>query len=746
MPPKAGMRKRHSFFGRPSSEANNNTRPSSLHSTMTISGQENGLPSRSGNGLGETIRRKTDSLETIRNSIFGSRRKASLANASGRASALDQRPTSPQSRSSATHADLPREYFRTEAECMSFIPIHIVSELELSYSEDYRHLRKNSISPPFNFEHVTHTAQQDLPRLDTIDERDLAAKFWAISAYDRPKQRLNGIQAVDVVEKLERMNVPRGAPSSRPTSPVTDLPAELPSDPAQMTGSLGVVSSIDETIFDEARDTRFDPQEVFKPAHPSQQSSKRPIKKSSLATLNDQRLRFLEETPAPTFYESQSSGESDADHETSLGSPDANECAAVLASVPEEHDSLSLQRRHASIDRRTQPLPPLPQHPPAKRTSKSAHKRPKSLRASIQSTNASEKRSSKRSSRSTQQSSMSLNRPGSKEFNFPTMLSDARWEDDVDFCYQQHAESTCNFDWEGVEPQVRAASIAESDVDGGVRLSAWSPYSTLVDPLDSSPRPLTHGASSTRSSAIHFRGGSVGHRGFLAARKTSVESLQTKKKKKKAPPDLEFTPCPSRPGMLSPVGSESGQTGGNLETPFSPGARHLDGLDSFTSGSTEYLSDPESSRTGRTQPSSYGSYESVGRPNNSDAEKSRWSSGSTTSLPELLHSSRRSRRSIRKSHISQPLESLPQSPTTPEGPGDQGKQQEGSKDASDVALTSPSTNTLFMRRPQSTSDRAMLQAAGKAVQRTRPAPPNRFSQLVRTNAAQQAAAEHAGWI
>lgn len=546
---------------------------------------------------------------------------------------------------------------------------------------------------------------------------------------------------MDVTDKLEGMGVQRGAPSSRPQSPTSDIPAELGTDEARVVGAVGVVGSLNETMFDEVRDTRFDPKDAFRRSHSTRQPSRRD---SSLGLLNEQRLRYLEQPPPPTFYDSQSSDDSDGlDEHSRLGGLELNEYAAALDSVPEERDSFSTCRDLPYIDRTKQPLPPLPPHAQARRHSKSSAK-PSPKRTSIPRIPASDNRSSKWSTRSVQRSPVAPNDRDKHDTRVLSMLSDAStWEADVEFCYQQEAESTCDFDWQGVAPSLCDPPLDQSGSRG--RVSACVPCTPLLDSAASSPS-LKHASgratTETPSSSLHTRGTSVGHRGFLAARKGSFESTR---KRSHVPSALGLMPGTPNVSVLSPVYSIGGREDGDNKTTFSPDTLHFRGFDSVNSGSVEYLSDPESGESGESghgKSSSYGSYESVVRPALNDGDRARWSFTSLTSVPDLLHSQRRSRQSIHKNANSTPLASLPQSPVV---------EVAGSTEESQLDPSAPDAatarQTLTMRRPQSTSDRTVLQAAGKAVQRSRPPAPSRFSRLIHADAsALKSPEDRPGWI
>lgn len=171
-------------------------------------------------------------------------------------------------------------------------------------------------------------------------------------------------------------------------------------------------------------------------------------------------------------------------------------------------------------------------------------------------------------------------------------LSEASWEEDVDFCYEQEAESTCDFHWyENFE-----------EMDGGFRLSKFIPpndgtrASSLYAPHAQQTSPPQRKVSSI-----------VGHRGFQHARTTSVIMEA---------PDHEMPKEISKPM-------------------FGPELMHL------SASSLGSLSDSASTRTGSSghqKSNSCASFESGVHPAPS-SDNGHASIGSLNSVPELMHSS-----------------------------------------------------------------------------------------------------------
>lgn len=111
------VRKRHSFFGRSNSDASHMKRAPALHSTVSSQSREAQNPPRPGTALSETRRRKTEPLQSIRNSIFGGRKMATPPDSRGNSSPHPSRPASRSGKDSTTESTLPREHFRTEGDC-----------------------------------------------------------------------------------------------------------------------------------------------------------------------------------------------------------------------------------------------------------------------------------------------------------------------------------------------------------------------------------------------------------------------------------------------------------------------------------------------------------------------------------------------------------------------------------------------------------------------------------------------------
>lgn len=304
-------------------------------------------------------------------------------------------------------------------------------------------------------------------------------------------------------------------------------------------------------------------------------------------------------------------------------------------------------------------------------------------------------------------------------------VSDVSWEDSIDLAYEEEAEATCDFTWSGRNPAQR--SVAQRS--DGKRDSAATVSQTGSPNLSNASELAVslHANSSTdtvaeRKPGDHKRGTSVGHRGFLAARKNSTPDLLSKAKDPPAP--LSFSQGSTQVSVLSPVFSVADEEA--QKTPPTPAELHYPHIERV---SNDYLSDPESYRNSNSSKhrksssyGSYGSYDSAGTrtgPPTSNPNTTRWSIASSGSVPDLMHSRPKSKSSLSRSVVAQPLETLPQSP-----PGSGEETQFRDIPRSDPE---PARNMYVVRRSGDSTDR-VVQAAGRAVQRGRPGSYVRYSQ------------------
>lgn len=585
------MRKRESFL-RAMTNAASSVRVPTLHLTMSSKQDQPLPPARSQSATSTSLRRKNEHLSRLRHSVFStSRRKGAVQAREQAREAIFELPSEVDPKV----ALLPRERFDSGAECET--RLCSMDSTSADIWPDCRYLKKMSISTPFNFEHVTHTDRQQLPPLHTLHEHDLPGRVRALSAHQRPKRQLDGIRADDLSEKLPAMGLVRGSPSSRPSSP---MPSQLPgqADPTAM-HSRTISSAATQISCSLPRRDNV------------------PVRKSSLAVLNDQRLNYLSQLVGP---------------EASVPDPSAaDDCQDTQHPQLDDGVPAAPTRQVSTSDRSKLPLPAVPDVPPLRMLGDAAVASASSLCETASSTCSQSERWSQRSSGLRSPATSDLSRPS--HIKSESIFSDATWEDDVEFCYRHEAESTCDFDWKVDEPVRSTSRSAPSH--GNV-----TPAPTTPSPLAQSERPdgSVSGVATCNAGPqrLPHRKTSVGHRGFLAARTDSVLGRQ----KSLAPKRVEVVSKSSKVSLLSPVYSIAG-CDGSPESPLTPSKGHFRDFDRTQRISIESLSDPESRKTSISQSrtSDAGSTRNAVRPAVDGTP--RWSSASSTCTPELLPSSRR---------------------------------------------------------------------------------------------------------
>lgn len=761
--PESTRRKRLSFFGRSNSDASK-IPPPTLHATMPSTQSNPAVDplnppphlQRPNTAQSESKRRTTDPLESIRNSLFGGRKHSatnSLVNPP-RPSSRQSQKSSKKSRKSQSvdHSLVPftqpggspkppakEGQFNSAKECMwhwSFI-----ERVKLTISLDYRHHKKSSISPPFNFQHITHTARKHLPRLETVDEKDLTARFWAVNAYQKPKQQLTGIKAEDLEKRRDRSLSPGGRPTSsrRTTAPVPSA------------ASHTVTRSVDETIFDETQETKFNPDDAYRSLEDVHNTEPPPPRRPSPKHYSSMSALSSPST-ASKYRHVREQGSFDESRLTrSPPRPGPQRARTSLPAQPTEERRLLGQSFHEK-----QALPAIPQEEPTcRKDSKISTGSGSSAGYSLFPAPPGQKID--------YPSSVKSNRPSMSAATVATVatlssadaLDESTWEDDIDFAYEQEAEAMCDFDWENTscsvlpeenEPDSTVPSGHPSPVEssgssspsGGVRLStstyqpsAFTSDSSINNRARSSSAATSIFSSTEHVNQQHKRGSSVGHKGFQAARKTSTDPLS------KSSPSLPLEHVPEVSTATPPPTFSLTEADMETSKKFPNSSSYFPLVDPVVPG---YLSDPESTRTDGSRhrkSSSYSSYQSSERSLLLGSDTTRWSSASTSSIPDLLHSKRKSRSSVAKHRMSRPLESVPHSPSL-----DAEAQDEDN-------LTVPSRNSLWdkeqqdplmMRRPDTVGDRTLLYSAGRTVQRGRSSTPSRMAKRP------SADSDEAGWI
>ena len=171
-------------------------------------------------------------------------------------------------------------------------------------------------------------------------------------------------------------------------------------------------------------------------------------------------------------------------------------------------------------------------------------------------------------------------------------LCESSWEEYVDFCYEQEAESTCDFHWEE----------ADEDMEGVLRFSKFHQTTNASRRSGIIVAAPTHNTSPSQRRRFSI----VGHRGFQYARSTAT---------------IPEGPDPAASQEELVCGKDVSQS------MFGPELSHLSDNTSTRTGSS-----------GHQKSSSCASYESGIRLPGPSSDNGHSSIASLNSVPELMHS------------------------------------------------------------------------------------------------------------
>ncbi|ESZ95106.1 hypothetical protein SBOR_4517 [Sclerotinia borealis F-4128] len=104
--------------------------------------------------------------------------------------------------------------------------------------------RKNTISGPYNFQHITHTQQNELPNLDGIPPTKLVSEFSALRASQAPTHgNLRGIRARDLMfENFSSVAIDYAPDVDAPRSPTSPKSPSCPVTPQRQGASRASVT------------------------------------------------------------------------------------------------------------------------------------------------------------------------------------------------------------------------------------------------------------------------------------------------------------------------------------------------------------------------------------------------------------------------------------------------------------------------------------------------------------------------
>ncbi|EER27432.1 hypothetical protein CPC735_027680 [Coccidioides posadasii C735 delta SOWgp] len=388
---------------------------------------------------------------------------------------------------------------------------------------DMHEFLKRNISEPFDFQHVTHTHQSQLPPIEYTHPHDLATEFSIIRASQRPKTELKGIRAESLFyrnlssEDLSTSNLSTLAPDSQslytrspPHSPVR---SETPRSPNSLSNKRAS-RSVENFSRPVSRVNKPTPAPCIIP--PPRHSSKTacshradPTSQTIDALLGHDSPPPVAEQPSQDYWtstETQGSYHDAMEHfpddvvhafTTDDYSPKMLRASPVdhvsgLANIPEENEP-SWRNSHAGAQMvgHVTGLAAAPEHfgehlhaPFIDRSPG-----PEDVHSPILGLleDACEEPSVTDDKACIPHPSVKVHHP----------LEDS-WEDDIDYCYEHAAESNSNFDWqrvslEEVRENLAAASLRDNPVAARNQESPQKPnFIPRLEPSkDSKSAPTT---------------------------------------------------------------------------------------------------------------------------------------------------------------------------------------------------------------------------------------------------------------
>jgi hypothetical protein len=293
---------------------------------------------------------------------------------------------------------------------------------------------KKTISPPFDFHHVTHTRPNQFESLDRGSQNELITEFIAVRAAQRPKSQLQGIQANDLRDKKSgklvdaavkrpttRAKTRSRTPANPPKALILTTPPPSPGHPRTLRSSPSIenfsrpapwsprsptsppprTSSRNALRYPPLPEDLSNEQAAELDATPSLSLSDYPTKDARqpvthAITTVDNAARPLKTSPLPT--PSRTTIEVSTSDDSARPDP---------STATEPHSSTILPLRHAHSFPAAKIFSEYDQRYPPDTGKVTAELRPESLQP----------------------------------------VATGHWEDVVDFCYELAAESDCNFDW-----------------------------------------------------------------------------------------------------------------------------------------------------------------------------------------------------------------------------------------------------------------------------------------------------------
>lgn len=356
---------------------------------------------------------------------------------------------------------------------------------------------KQSISDPYNFQHLTHTGAHDAKALKNASQNDLVTEFSAIRASQAPRSELRGIRAECLHSRRNSTELPPTPPIEGPTTPPSLSPsktrdqwssyAQRKSRGLQYSQSIDTLAHISPRSFSSPTPPISPP-----PRRSSKGQSKLPY--DSLTTVDSPTRPPFPNSPlfsnpsrpmdSPTLSDPSAVGHAITtpdDTAFTLNPRQRSSSTAGLADVPEEDEGYPWMRH--------------PVHKASLSTASSAIRHTKSFPSTSPSPSQSGRASAySHSSSSTERNAASdptlpsgaheaediPSRRRSQQASLGMSFKENSWEKDIEYCYEHAAEADCAFDWDRVSLDDNRMSSATEVIDDIIN-SAASSFENIPD-------------------------------------------------------------------------------------------------------------------------------------------------------------------------------------------------------------------------------------------------------------------------
>ena len=395
-----------------------------------------------------------------------------------------------------------------------------ISSRQCVLTEYIETMLKQSISDPYNFQHLTHTKTVQAKALQDVDHNELVTEFSAIRASQAPHPELKGIRA----ETLHsRKNSSSCSQISSPTSSFESSMASLSLSPVKSRDHAGEFSYSDAQNIRYSQSVesfiRVSPRSFSSPISPISPPPRRSSRTPS--TLPTDQLSSGQQSPIVPLFSSfmshpyiapesmspelsGSHGTMELDSSTqsdtcivghALTTPDDTACnlkyyqlnpaSTGLADVPEEDESPALIRNTgnsvrpstaSSAVRHTKsfPITTSPKH-------RAEHPAMNSHPLTYTGSNA---KSDPTLPQSTHQVEEIPTKRSSRRVSVGQIAMQNSWEEDIDYCYEHAAEADSSFDWDRVSIEDDQVSSA-TEVIEEIITNAISNEEHVRDEVDS---------------------------------------------------------------------------------------------------------------------------------------------------------------------------------------------------------------------------------------------------------------------